>query len=90
MIEKPNFGSINVAFKASAKGYEEVELIGLCTDICVISNAMIIKAALPESEISVVKDCCAGVSPESHEDMSYQYNLTGSERVRTGDRRWQI
>lgn len=68
VIEKPNFGSINVAFKASAKGYEEVELIGLCTDICVISNAMIIKAALPESEISVVKDCCAGVSPESHEN----------------------
>ena len=39
-----------------------------CTDICVISNAMIIKAALPESDISVVKDCCAGVTPESHEN----------------------
>ena len=68
VIEKPNFGSVNVAFKAAAKNYEEVELIGLCTDICVISNAMIIKAALPESEIAVVKDCCAGVSPESHEN----------------------
>ncbi|MBR6444245.1 MAG: cysteine hydrolase [Firmicutes bacterium] len=68
VIEKPNFGSINVAFKAAAKNYEEVELIGLCTDICVISNAMILKAALPESDISVVKDCCAGVTPESHEN----------------------
>ena len=68
LIEKPNFGSINVAFKAAAKNYEEVEIIGLCTDICVTSNAMILKAALPESDISVVKDCCAGVSPESHEN----------------------
>ena len=43
-----------------------IELIGLCTDICVISNAMILKAALPEAEIRVDSTCCAGVTPESH------------------------
>ena len=44
----------------------EVTLIGLCTDICVVSNAMLIKAALPEIEVSVVADACAGVTPETH------------------------
>lgn len=45
---------------------ESVTLIGLCTDICVISNAMIVKAALPEARIIVDASCCAGVTPESH------------------------
>ena len=45
---------------------EEIELCGLCTDICVISNAMILKAAFPEVEITVDSRCCAGVSVESH------------------------
>jgi nicotinamidase-related amidase len=40
--------------------------MGLCTDICVISNAMLLKAALPESDVKVIADCCAGVTPESH------------------------
>ena len=44
----------------------EVELVGLCTDICVISNALLIKAYTPETEIYVDASCCAGVSPESH------------------------
>ena len=44
----------------------EIELIGLCTDICVISNAMLIKAVLPEVKVSVDSSCCAGVTPESH------------------------
>lgn len=47
---------------------ESVELIGLCTDICVISNAMILKARLPETPVFVRADCCAGVTPESHEN----------------------
>jgi nicotinamidase-related amidase len=46
---------------------ESVELVGLCTDICVISNALLIKAFLPEAEIIVDSSCCAGTSPESHE-----------------------
>ena len=45
---------------------EEIELCGLCTDICVISNAMILKAAFPEAKITVDASCCAGVTMESH------------------------
>ncbi len=61
-IDKPSFGYMNW------KDYdlEEVELVGLCTDICVVSNALIIKAAYPEIKVSVDASCCAGVTPESH------------------------
>lgn len=45
----------------------EIELVGVCTDICVISNAMLLKAVLPEARIVVDASCCAGVTPESHE-----------------------
>lgn len=47
---------------------DEIVVVGLCTDICVISNAMILKAALPETHISVIADCCAGVTPKSHDN----------------------
>ena len=43
-----------------------IELIGLCTDICVVSNAMLLKAALPEAQVQVSAACCAGVTPEKH------------------------
>ena len=46
---------------------ESVELVGLCTDICVISNALMIKAAMPELPVYVDPACCAGVTPEKHE-----------------------
>ena len=46
---------------------EEIEVIGLCTDICVVSNALILKAQFPEHKITVDSSCCAGVTPESHE-----------------------
>ena len=45
---------------------EDIELVGLCTDICVVSNALILKATFPEIEITVDASCCAGVTPESH------------------------
>ena len=45
----------------------EIELVGLCTDICVVSNALLLKAYLPEVKISVDPSCCAGVTPEKHE-----------------------
>ena len=45
---------------------EEIELVGLCTDICVVSNALILKAMFSEIEITVDANCCAGVTPESH------------------------
>ena len=62
IIDKPNFGWPNW----KAESLESVEIIGLCTDICVVSNALIIKAAFPEAEVKVDAACCAGVTPESH------------------------
>jgi nicotinamidase-related amidase len=47
--------------------FEEIELVGLCTDICVVSNALILKAQYPEINITVDASCCAGVTPESHQ-----------------------
>ena len=67
ILEKPTFGSVDLAKRlASMEDLEEAELVGLCTDICVVSNALLIKAALPELEISVDAACCAGVTPEKH------------------------
>ena len=62
-IDKPSFGYMNW------KEYdlENVELVGLCTDICVVSNALIIKATYPEIAVKVDSSCCAGVTPESHQ-----------------------
>ena len=64
IVDKPNFGYPNWKEKFV---FEKVELIGLCTDICVVSNALILKAQFPEADISVDSACCAGVTPESHE-----------------------
>ena len=70
IIDKPTFGSIELAEALQEINLEDpvksVTLIGLCTDICVISNARIAKAALPEVPVIVDASCCAGVTPESH------------------------
>ncbi|MBQ3932040.1 MAG: cysteine hydrolase [Firmicutes bacterium] len=67
IYEKPTFGCEKLAADLkNVKGLKEVEMIGLCTDICVVSNALLIKAALPEIRISVDSACCAGVTPEKH------------------------
>ncbi len=63
IIDKPNFGWPHW----HTEQLEDVELIGLCTDICVVSNALIIKATFPDATVKVDKSCCAGVTPESHE-----------------------
>lgn len=69
VFDKPTFGSIELAkYLCLLKGLREVEIVGLCTDICVISNALLIKAYLPELEITVDSSCCSGVTPESHEN----------------------
>lgn len=68
VFEKQTFGSTALAHTAAKNAYERIELIGLCTDICVISNAMLLKAALPEAALCVDASCCAGVSPESHKN----------------------
>lgn len=73
MVEKPSFGSVNLpgllrAAAADARDEEiSIELIGLCTDICVVSNALMLKAHFPEAEFFVDSACCAGVTPESHD-----------------------
>lgn len=67
VFDKPTFGSIELANYIVDKDYDEIELVGLCTDICVVSNALLLKANLPEKQISVDSNCCAGVTPKSHE-----------------------
>ena len=68
-IDKPNFGypgwgefPLSTLFEES----DEIELVGLCTDICVVSNALILKSIFPEIPVFVDARCCAGVTPESH------------------------
>ncbi len=70
VIDKPTFGSKELAeeiTKIAEKEEVEVTLVGLCTDICVVSNALLIKAYLPNICVKVIASCCAGVTPESHE-----------------------
>ena len=67
VFNKPSFGSMELAdYVAGLASLEEIELVGLCTGICVISNAFILKAKLPEVPVSVDSSCCACVTPESH------------------------
>ena len=71
-IDKDTFGSTDLGETLLAMNEEEeigsITLVGLCTDICVISNALLLKAFLPETVITVDASCCAGVTPESHEN----------------------
>lgn len=74
VIDKPTFGSLALVETLKEKELEEktpiegIELVGLCTDICVISNAMLVKAAFWEIPVRVDASCCAGVSPATHEN----------------------
>jgi len=63
IIDKPNFGWPHW----NEEHLEDVEIIGLCTDICVVSNALIIKATFPDINVKVDSNCCAGVTVETHE-----------------------
>lgn len=76
---KPTFGSRELAEQLvsldTGDEIEEVILVGLCTDICVISNALLIKAYLPEVKITVDASCCAGVTPESHNNALAAMNM---------------
>ncbi|MBQ1922208.1 MAG: cysteine hydrolase [Lachnospiraceae bacterium] len=86
IYEKPTFGSTALAAdlkELSGREEIELELVGLCTDICVASNALLLKAFMPEVKISVDAACCAGVTPEKHlaalETMrSCQIQVTGA------------
>ena len=70
VIDKSTFGSYELVEKLAEEDEKEklesIELVGLCTDICVISNAMLIKARFTEIPIKVDASCCAGVMPETH------------------------
>lgn len=68
IFTKGTFGSLELMEYLRQQQYTTLEFIGLCTDICVISNVMLAKAALPEAEIIVDSRCCAGVTPQSHEN----------------------
>jgi nicotinamidase-related amidase len=73
IFDKPSFGSLELARYLREIYFDsqkelEIEMLGVCTDICVISNAMLIKASLPEVKITVLKDLCAGVTIESHKN----------------------
>lgn len=62
-IDKPTFGWTHWKDRT----FDEIEMVGLCTDICVVSNALILKAEFPEVEITVDASCCAGVTPATHQ-----------------------
>lgn len=68
VLNKPNFGISAEVWKTILDSYnpEEITLIGLCTDICVISNALALKNAYPELPVRVIESLCAGVTPETH------------------------
>jgi len=68
IFDKPTFGSLALANHiAETFGHtDEIELCGLCSDICVVSNALILKAHFPETVITVDARCCAGVTEKSH------------------------
>ncbi|MDR9826739.1 isochorismatase family protein, partial [Vibrio sp. FNV 38] len=69
-VEKNTFGSVDLPrLLSDAAGGEpfSVTLIGLCTDICVVSNALLVKAFFPEAPVAVDSACCAGVTPQKHE-----------------------
>ena len=69
IVDKPTFGSVALAEKMAEMAQNEaldITLVGLCTDICVVSNALLLKAFLPETPVRVIADCCAGVTPQSH------------------------
>lgn len=70
VIDKPTFGSLKLMEllkQENEKEPLEIELAGLCTDICVVSNALLLKAAMPENTIRVDPSCCAGVTSASHQ-----------------------
>ena len=71
LVEKPTFGSVRLPdiIRAQLEPDEQavIELLGLCTDICVVSNTLLLKAHFPEAKIGVIQDCCAGVTPHKHE-----------------------
>lgn len=91
-LDKPTFGSFALGLKLEKINeifdIENIEVIGLCTDICVISNAIIAKSALPNAHIKVDASCCAGVTPESHNIALDEMRTLQVEIVNRGKEPW--
>lgn len=70
-IDKRTFGAVNLAnwIRSQADGVTEIEFVGLCTDICVVTNALLMKTAFYDTDVDITCDatCCAGTTPENHE-----------------------
>ena len=90
-FDKLTFGSLDLGnfLKEMAFPPERVELVGLCTDICVLSNAVIAKAALPNAHIVVDAACCAGVTPASHDTALAAMKAIQVEVVNQGSEPWR-
>lgn len=72
ILDKPSFGTLDIGEMICAScenvdSIEEIQLVGLCTDICVVSNALILKAQFPEVSIVVDSNCCAGSNKHLHD-----------------------
>ena len=89
IIDKPTFGSQALCRFAETENYDAIELIGLCTDICVISNAMLCKAAFPEANIVIDAALCACVTPESHDTALNAMRLCQMEILHQGEEPWR-
>lgn len=90
VIDKETFGSSDLfELLRMIHNVEEVELIGLCTDICVISNALLAKAALPGAHIKVDARCCAGVTPASHDTALAAMRACHVEVIGQGEEPWR-
>ena len=91
-LDKPTFGSFALGLKLKELNeifdIENIEVIGLCTDICVISNAVIAKSVLPNVHIKVDASCCAGVTPESHNIALDEMRTLQVEIVNRGKEPW--
>ena len=86
IIDKPTFGSVELGgyvkqLNDTVEPVEKITLVGLCTDICVISNALLLKAYLPEVPVEVDISCCAGVTPQSHEQAAEAMKMCQIEIV---------
>ena len=68
IYNKTTFGCIDLANHIAEMGYDHIEIVGLCTDICVIANALLIKTYNQEADVVVDASCCAGTTPEKHNE----------------------
>ncbi len=93
VFQKETFGSVDLCewLKALAKNNDEyvIELVGLCTDICVLSNAVVAKTAIPNAHIVVDAACCAGVTPESHDTALNAMKAIQVEVINQGKEPWR-